>query len=247
MSATSLIGWFAMGHDSDLTQRAWFAHICSLAKARVQANRVPAYLREALLDEVLVRLTKESDLPPRTASELLTVVVALDIALSAPKRSGTKQVKREVARFFQHVKMLATAAQSLSPYAWVVITGPTVRVDDGSIETETWEQSHQHVLENAKLDLRELLKLQGTNTVPRGSAGRHLPPAALAEIYLYNLLAQHGCKLTLEARSDLSYALFEDVKSHHRMKNRAKTAKESHDPRNRDLVSRASKRRTVRK
>ena len=236
-----------MSHDSDLTQRVWFAHICSLAKAKVQANRVPAYLREALLDEVLVRLTKESGLPPRTASELLTVVFALDMALSEPKRPGTKQVKREVARFFQHVKMLETAAQSLSPYAWVVITGPTVRLDDGSTEIEVWEQAHQHVLENAKVDLRELLNLQGTNTVARGSPGRRLPPAALAEIFLYNLLAQHGRKLDLEARSALSYALFEEVKSHHRMKNRAKTAKESNDPRNRDVVSRTSKRRTARK
>lgn len=228
-------------------QRAWFATICSQANTRIGASRVPAYIQDALPDEVLGRLTKESGLPRTTASDLRTVAVALHIALAEPKRPGAKDLKREVERFFRKVKALATAAKLLSPWAWIAITGPTVRIDDRSTEIETWEQSRLHVLENAEAALRDLLKLRRTTKVPRGSAGRRLPPAALAEIYLDNLLAQHARKLSLQARRELSDTLFEDVKHRGVLRSKGKKATRSEAPRSRDLIRRTPKRRTARK
>ena len=108
------------------------------------------------------------------------------------------------------MKKLTLTAKSLSPDAWVVITGPPVRVDDGSTEIETWEQSQQDKFDNAKAALHELLQLKRTNKAEPGRAGRHLPPAALAEIYLDNLLVQHGCDISLQARAELSDSLFEE-------------------------------------
>jgi hypothetical protein len=218
------------------------------AQAKVHARKVPAYLHEALPYEVLVRLTKESGLPREAAAELQTLAVALDIALAPPKRKrpGAKQVKREVDRFFQQVKKLTLTAKSLSPDAWVVITGPPVRVDDGSTEIETWEQSQQDKFDDAIAALHDLLKLKRTNKVEPGRGGRHLPPAALAEIYLDNLLVQHGCDISLQARTELSDSLFEDVKSQPRRRRRAKNAARSDTPRIRDFVRRTSKRRIAR-
>ena len=52
----------------DVDQRARFAEMFFRAQAKVHARKVPAYLREALPDEVLVRLTKESGLPREAAA-----------------------------------------------------------------------------------------------------------------------------------------------------------------------------------